>query len=77
MDSQFTITIGDIDFRLNSMNTIEPKLFQLYVPLEGKQRRFHLVRQGINYLFAQREDCPSEILAYETELSERLYSLFQ
>ncbi|WP_157543779.1 hypothetical protein [Mucilaginibacter paludis] len=70
----FSFTIDNIEFRFNSMHTLQPKLFQVYVQIENKTRRFHfkLNDSGDTFEFAQREDCPATILEYETELSERL-----
>jgi len=77
MDSAFAIEIDNTRFNFISMNAQKAQLFQVYVDYQGQKRRFHFKEDGKGaFVFAMREDCPVDILRYETELSERVKQRF-
>lgn len=78
MPNRFTIEIDNISFEFLSMNVNKAQLFQVYVDVQGKRRRFHFKDDGNgHFIFALREDCPKEIVQYERRLSDRVLELYQ
>lgn len=66
-----------MQFEFLSMNVKRPQLFQVYVNYQGQKRRFHFKEDGKGaFIFAMREDCPTDILQYEPQLSAQIIQRF-
>jgi hypothetical protein len=72
MLSTFTVNLNGNEFRLLSMHISVPKLFQVYVTIDGTEKRFHLKLEDNSFVFAMPDDCPKPILDYQEELSNKI-----
>ncbi|RWU08171.1 hypothetical protein [Pedobacter chitinilyticus] len=78
MKSNFTLTVAEHQLDLISMNAGCPKLFQIFVNVEGQRKRFHLQGDGATYLsFANPEDCPPFLLALEKDIANMIFDQYR
>lgn len=76
MQTYFSLTINGIELDFISMNTSGPKLFQVFVNIDGKRTRFHMKGNGTNTLsFAMPQDCPTFLLDQEEPIRTAIFQL--
>ncbi|WP_299568475.1 hypothetical protein [uncultured Pedobacter sp.] len=74
MDTYFSMTVNGIQMDFISMNVLAPKLFQVFVEINGKSTRFHLQGNGTDTLeFVMRDECPSFLLEVESQIAEQIF----
>jgi hypothetical protein len=62
-----------IQFELHPVNIREKQLYQVYTQLGGKEYRFHMQgKDGKNFQITDKNRCPKEYLALESQLSDAI-----
>ena len=72
----FNIELDGVNFRFLTMNRVRLQLYQVYVPYEGKERRFHMQadEQG-EFKIMGEAVCPPEYLHLEATFNDAIKKL--
>lgn len=63
----------EVTFDMHPVNTREKQLYQVYVPYNNAQVRFHMqATDGINFKITDRNICPPAYLQLEQQLSDAI-----
>ncbi|MDB5116511.1 MAG: hypothetical protein JWQ79_2003 [Mucilaginibacter sp.] len=74
----FTIELDGVNFRFLTMNRIRLNLYQVYVPHEGKERRFHMqANDEGEFKIIGEQVCPAEYLHLESTFNDAIHKLGQ
>jgi hypothetical protein len=71
MIKSFTAELTGIQFRFNVVNALKLEVFQVYAMYNEKRTRFHMqIRDSGKFEITDKDRCPAEFKALESELSE-------